>query len=192
MDDSGIIELLAARDERALREIETKYGAKLKQIARNVLRNEEDVDECVSDVYLKAWNSIPGTVPDNLEGYLAAIARNTALSRIRKDNADKRIPSGAAVSIDGGALPELADTGASTEETVEARSEEERIRSGIAEFVRALPLKEQKIFVARYRYGARVGEIARRLGIPAGTVKSTLSRIRSGLAARLRKDGIDV
>ncbi len=193
MKDGEIIRLTQARDEVALQELEEKYGKRLRNIARGILRNEEDVSECVNDVYLKAWDNIALTRPENLEAYLTTLTRNTAISRVREDNAQKRIPAELIGSIDDaesglGQIPSVDNTA----EEVEALSAEARIKAVLVSYVRELPERDKKIFVARYHYDASVKSIANRLGIPSGTVKSTLHRLRTGLAERLKKEGIEL
>ena len=193
LKDGEIIRLTQARDEAALQELEEKYGKRLRNIARGILQNEEDISECVNDVYLKAWDNIPLTRPENLEAYLTTLTRNVAISRVREDNAQKRIPAELIGSIDdaesgAGQIPSADNTA----EEVEALSAEARIKAVLVSYVRELPERDKKIFVARYHYDASVKSIANRLGIPSGTVKSTLHRLRTGLAERLKKEGIEL
>jgi RNA polymerase sigma-70 factor (ECF subfamily) len=193
LKDGEIIRLTQAQDEAALQELEEKYGKRLRNIARGILRNEEDVSECVNDVYLKAWDNITLTRPENLEAYLTTLTRNAAISRVREDNAQKRIPAELIGSIDdaesgAGQIPSADNTA----EEVEALSAEARIKAVLVSYLRELPERDKKIFVARYHYDASVKSIANRLGIPSGTVKSTLHRLRTGLAERLKKEGIEL
>lgn len=194
MNDQELIKLVAARDETALAELEAKYAKRLGGIARGILRNEEDVSECLNDVYLKAWNSIPDAAPDDLGAWLSTLCRNTALSRVRDDNAQKRIPPDLLVPLEEAEAVDVLRTagGNETAAIAESRSEEERIKAVVNAYAAALPEKDRKVFVARYYYDAAVKEIARRLGMPGGTVKSTLHRLRTGLARRLKEEGIDV
>ena len=59
MDDKMIIEMYFARDERALEETKLKYGRLLLSVASGILADGYDVEECESDTYYRAWNSIP-------------------------------------------------------------------------------------------------------------------------------------
>ena len=61
MTDSDIIRLFFDRDEQAIAETTAKYGKYCMTIAKDILDSEQDAEECVSDVYLKVWNSIPPT-----------------------------------------------------------------------------------------------------------------------------------
>jgi len=63
MDDQSIINLYWAREERAIEETEKKYGSYCRSIARNILRNRADEEECLNDTWLKTWNSLPPQRP---------------------------------------------------------------------------------------------------------------------------------
>ena len=90
-DDSGIVELFLERNEQALVFVARKYGASLRKIALAVLGDESDAQECENDAYLKAWNSIPPNEPRTwLLPYLSKLVRETAIDRLRKEQAKKR------------------------------------------------------------------------------------------------------
>ena len=59
MEDNQIIKLYFERSEQAIQETDTKYGGYCYSIAYNILTNQEDAEESVSDTYLSAWNSMP-------------------------------------------------------------------------------------------------------------------------------------
>ena len=63
MEDSAIIDLYWAREERALSETDTKYGGYCRSIAFNILHSHEDTEECVSDTWLHTWNAMPPQRP---------------------------------------------------------------------------------------------------------------------------------
>ena len=71
MEDKQIISLYHARDERAIKETDVKYGRYCHRIAKNLLTLHEDAEECVSDTWLRAWNSIPPQKPNSLKLFLA-------------------------------------------------------------------------------------------------------------------------
>ena len=90
MEDKQIISLYHARDERAIKETDAKYGRYCYRIAKNLLTLHEDAEECVSDTYLAAWNQMPPENPHLLSAFLSRIVRNIAISRFRRDRAKKR------------------------------------------------------------------------------------------------------
>ena len=76
MEDSRIIDLYWKRSEEAITESDRKYGRYCGTIAMNILGNREDVEECVSDTWLRAWNAIPPAKPLILKAFLGTITRN--------------------------------------------------------------------------------------------------------------------
>ena len=62
-EDSRIVEMFFARDERAISAVSDKYGAALRRIAMNILGDDGLAEECENDAYLKAWNTIPPNDP---------------------------------------------------------------------------------------------------------------------------------
>ena len=90
MGDEDIVKLFFNRDEEAIVALEARYGNYLKSIADNILHSAEDTEECVSDAYLKAWDTIPPENPQNLRGYIGTIVKNRALDRLRKHQSGKR------------------------------------------------------------------------------------------------------
>ena len=81
MEDSQIIALLFERSEQAIRVLQDKYGNLCRSVASNILPDIRDVEECISDTYLRVWKSIPPQHPDRLDCYVARVARNAALDR---------------------------------------------------------------------------------------------------------------
>ena len=107
MEDSAIIDLYWAREERALSETDTKYGGYCRSIAHNILRNREDTEECVSDTWLHAWNAMPPHRPERLSGFLGKLTRRISLKRWEAARAQKRF--GDETALEGEEL-EYGDT----------------------------------------------------------------------------------
>ena len=70
MEDERIVALFFERSELAIRALDDKYGALCRAVAFNILADEQDAEECVSDAYLGAWNAIPPARPDPLRAYI--------------------------------------------------------------------------------------------------------------------------
>ncbi len=182
--DSDIIEMLTERDERGIVEMQNKFGSFLQFIAFNVLRDRLDAEECVNDAFSAAWNTIPPEKPSRLGAYLARLARNTALKRLREKNAQKRGGSQTPVPLD-----ELAEC-IPGDPDAEAGLETAELTKAIEAFLSSLPKDERVIFVRRYWYLDRVSDIAYRMGFTESKVKMTLSRTREKLRLRLVEEGI--
>ncbi|MBQ8720465.1 MAG: sigma-70 family RNA polymerase sigma factor [Clostridia bacterium] len=182
MQDSEIIELYFARDERAITETSDKYGTYCTRIALNILDDSFESDECVNDTYLRAWNSIPPTRPNIFRAFLAKITRNLALDKLSAKNSQKR----------GGrvfeSLDELAECVGSSDIT--ERLESEEIAGIINAFLRSERELVRRIFIRRYFYLDSVADIAKAYRIGEGRVKTVLHRARGKLALYLSKEGI--
>ena len=63
MDDTQIIDLYWQRSERAIAETDAKYGAYCRMVTLNITGDTRDGEECVSDAWLAAWNSMPQARP---------------------------------------------------------------------------------------------------------------------------------
>lgn len=186
MEDRAIICLFFERNEAALDEVSRKYGAGCMAIARNILNNPEDAEECVNDAYLRAWESIPPNDPPVLGAFLARITKNLALSRLAFRNAEKRGGKSDALSFD-----ELEDF-LSDKSSVETEAERRELIETINVFLKKLPAKQRRIFVGRYWGGFKLSELARRFKMTEGGVSLSLERTRRKLKKHLEKGGFDV
>lgn len=183
MNDSMIVELYWARDEGAIEKTAEKYGGYCRAISINILGNSEDANECVSDTYLRAWNSMPEQRPENLRTFLGKITRNLSFNRYRDRNAQKR---GGETAL---ALTELEDCIPSAE-NVERTSDSLAIAAAINSFLAELPAESRRVFVKRYWHLSPIREIARGFGMSESKVKSMLMRLRGKLGEHLEREGI--
>lgn len=186
MEDSAIIDLYWAREERALEESDRKYGQLCRTVAYNILHSREDSEECVNDTWLRAWNAMPPQRPGVLGAFLSRITRNLSFDRYKAGHAGKR---------GGGQLPlALEELGACVpaRETVEDAMETKELARVLDHFLRTLPEKECCLFLRRYWYVDSTREIAQRYHMAEGSVKSTLYRIRRKLREQLEREGVAV
>lgn len=186
MDDHEIIGLFFERDESALREVSQKYGTYCKAIARNILNNTEEADECVNDTYMHAWESIPPKKPSVLCSYLGRITRNLALNRIRLLKSEKRGSGELALSFD-----EL-DEFVSGEYSVEIETEHKEFIAAINSFLDNLTVRQRQLFVGRYWGCCNLAELAARHGMSQNGVSENLAATRKKLKKYLSKRGFEL
>lgn len=184
MTDAAIIDLYWQRSELAIEATGRTYGGYCYAVADRILNDPEDSEECVSDTWLAAWNSIPPQRPSPLRVYLGALTRRISLSRLRARLADKR-GGGEAVLV----LEELAEcvpAARDTEQTVAERA----LVSALNAFLKGLGEEERRLFVARYWHNYPVAELAEAFALKPSTVTTRLSRTRSKLRRYLEKEGL--
>ena len=185
MDDPDIIRLFFSRSEQAIAETRSKYGAYCMAIARSILGRPEDCEECLNDVWLKLWHTIPPQQPRCLRAFAGTVTRTRALSIFRASHARKR----------GSGVPELAL--AELEACIPQRSAEEEAAARalpalLDRFLAGLPKRPRVIFVKRYWYLLPIRQIAAEVGCREGAVRTSLFRTRAQLRAMLEKEGFFV
>ena len=183
LSDDEINSLFFGRSEDAIARCAEKYGTYLQKTAADLTGDRRDGEECVNDVYLAAWNSIPPNRPASLQAYLTVLLRRAAIDRYKKSGRAKRIPGKLLSSLD-----ELTDAVPVTESADEAyeRKETARIIDG---YVSSLSSRQRYIFMSRYYANRSVNEIAGRLKVSRSTVNKELTAIRDGLRKRFGEEG---
>ena len=182
--DSAIIEMYFDRNEDAISETRNKYDIYLRSISGNILRDYEDVSECVNDTYLGAWNAIPPTRPNLLRVFLGKITRNLSLKKLRFEGAAKRGNGEAELTID-----ELEDCIADNSK-IDEKLEVEELSNLINKFLEGRNPDDRKLFVCRYWYFDSIRDISNRFDFTESKVKMTLKRMRDDLKDYLVSEGV--
>ena len=180
MEDLQIIGLLFQRSETAIFALQQKFGGLCRSIISNILPDNRDVEECMSDAFLRVWNSIPPQRPERLDSYIARIARNVALDRYDYNTASMR-NTGMTLAFE-----ELALYLPSRDQETDAVE----FKSFINRFLRSLPKASRMMFIRRYWYGESIAQIADAFECSEEKVKSTLFRTRNKLRQAMIKEGI--
>ena len=184
MTDNEILDLYWERSESAIHETARQYGVFCTRISMNILRNNEDAEECVNDTYLKTWNAIPPQRPAVFSSFLGRITRNLSLNRYKARKAQKR--SGDETSVLLSELDECVPSGNSVEGEVEV----EFIAEAIDSFLGAIKKDDRVFFVRRYWYADSIVQIAGSFAVSESRVKSSLLRTRNKLKDYLEKEGV--
>ena len=185
MDDQSIVQLFFERSERALAELDAKYGKLCHTLSRNILNSRQDAEECVNDAYLGVWNTVPPARPDPLRAYLCKIVRNVSLKLYHRKKAEKR---NSAYDV---AMQELEDCLPAAESVEDAVASRELSRA-IDRWLDGLAPTDQEAFLWRYWYGQQVAEVARQAGCSPNTMTKRLGRLRESLRRALEQEGISV
>ncbi len=180
--DAPIIELYFARDERAIAETDAHYGRLCMQVSMNILGpgGEQDAEECVSDAYLRLWDSIPPARPRSLCAYLCRIVRNLSINRLRDMTRARR---GRDMTI---SLSEL-------ETCIPApREEDDALPRCISAFLRETDELERNLFMGRYWYAMSVKDLAKEWDMSPNRVSVHLYRTRERLRRYLEERGYTI
>ncbi|WP_239615514.1 RNA polymerase sigma factor [Cohnella mopanensis] len=183
MEDQGIVHLYLQRSQQAILETKNKYGAYCRVIARNILSDSSDIEECENDTYLAAWNAIPPNMPRKFSVFLGRITRNIALDKHGYNTAKKRNREFEVI------LTELEECLA-TPGTVETEYEAGEIANLINQFLYALDEHARNLFIRRYWYSDSIEDLSMRFNMSSSKVKSILFRTRNKLKVHLGKEGV--
>lgn len=171
MDDKDIVNLYLQRNEDAISETQKKYGSFCFMIARNILSTHEDIEECVNDTWISAWNKIPPIIPKSLKAFLGKIVRDISLSRYRANHAKKRY-NGMEIMLDE--LEECIPSDFSVEESIEFKELSEILN----EWLRTLSREEMTLFVKRYYYGDPIKKLAKEQGLSENQMSQKMMKLR--------------
>ena len=171
MNDSEIIDLFYMRSEQAIIELSVKYGNVCNKVAKNILNNILDAEECVNDAYLGAWNAIPPAHPNPLLTYICKIVRNISLKIYYRKEAAKR-SSHYTIAM------EEIEACIADPKTVEAEIEARELARIIASFLDTLTLENRVIFMRRYWFSDSYKDIAEFVGLSEKNISVRLTRIR--------------
>jgi len=165
-------------------ETKRKYGAYCKAIARNIIRNHEDIEECENDTYLAAWNAIPPSTPKNLAVFLGRIARNIALDKHGYNTAKKRNRKFEVI------LTEME--GLTSNNTVDTEFAAGEIANVINQFLYGIDEQTRNLFIRRYWYSDSIKSLSERFHMSGSKVKSILFRTRNKLKVYLEMEGFNL
>ena len=140
-------------------------------LARWLMRNEQDAQDVVQEAYLRAFKSFSGFHGSNGRGWLLTIVRNTSYTLLKKNRAadltttfDEEIHASGRESVSPAAMLEHA--------------EDAKL---IKKALNALPAEFREILTLRHQEELSYHEIGEILKIPTGTVMSRLARARAKL-----------
>jgi RNA polymerase sigma-70 factor (ECF subfamily) len=167
-----------ARDERVDFEaaVLVHLGAAY-NLARWLVRDEQNAKDIVQDAYLKALRSFDGFRGGDGRAWLLTIVRNTCYTWLRKTP-----PGDVTVSFDEEFHGHDDDTASGPEAAMLRNAGAESLRRALEQ----VPVELREAFVLRELEGLSYAEIAAVAQIPVGTVMSRLSRTRERLRQSLR------
>lgn len=186
-NEDQLVERLRLRDESALAELATLYGARIFQLAFRYVKNKEDAEEVVQDVLLKVYRKIDAFRGDSaLSSWVYRITFNTAMSRLRHTRAARlaevpELPPAAGQGDGPARAHEPADWSNLADETMLRRQMRERLFAAVD----GLPAIYREPVILRDLKGLSTEEASQRLRVKDQTLKSRLHRGRLLLRDRL-------
>ncbi len=171
-EDAGLVARVAAGDRQALGALYDLHAPILLGLCRRMLGSGAAAEDLLHDLFLEVWQHAAEYTParGTVRAWLIVRTRSRALDRLgraaRESRAAERISSESASSAAPGA-PALIDGGQ------------------VRRLLTALPAELGQVLELAYFEGLSSSEIAARLSVPVGTVKSRTARALGALREAL-------
>jgi RNA polymerase sigma factor (sigma-70 family) len=168
--DEALLARIAGSDEDALAALYDRYGRVAYGLALRILRDRALAEDAVQDAFLAVWRTAGRFEPARAKPstFILTLVHRRAVDVVRREERRRSDPLEAA--------PDPAAR--ATDEEVDVRSKRRTVQEALAR----LPADQRQALELAYYGGLTQTELAERLGVPLGTIKS---RMFTGLA-RLR------
>lgn len=170
--DRSLLDRLRHGDEQSMSEIFDRHLRTIYNYCYRRTSSRTAAEDLASAVFLEAWRhrrraiEVDGTILPWLYGIATNLCRNHLRSQRRHDAAVRRL--------------QLVDAPAADQETLDRMAAEDRLRRALQR-VAVLPARDQDVFFLVCWQELTYEQAAASLGIPVGTVRSRMARVRQQL-----------
>ena len=181
-DDADLVRAFLAGDERAFREIVTRYQVRLLNFIYRTIGDRERAEDLVQEVFIRVYRHLARfDQSKKFSTWIYTIASNLAKNELRNRSRNPLVLFQTLTQgWDDEERPlEFEDPDARPDDQYRKR----HLRELIDKFVAELPPHHREVFVLRELEGKSYEEIAEITSCNLGTVKSRLNRARTSFAA---------
>src|ERR1700691_1049715 len=160
--DTALIDRIMQRDQTALAALYDRYAGMLSSVLIRILRDTQTAEEILQDIFFQLW-SAPSRFDagrGSLPAWLMVIARNRAISQLRRHNPAAGEP--------------LVEATAISTFNIESAASQQQLLGRVKGALANLPPEQRAAVELAYFDGLTQSEIADRTGDPLGTVKTRL------------------
>jgi len=178
--DTDLVIAAVGGSERAFQQLVRRYERAVFAVALRVVRDPSRAEELAQETFVKAFLRLDTYSQERkFANWLLAIAHHAAIDDVRRG------------SIRTTPIDETPQTylEQSRDESPHRVAERHELAAALNEAVRQLRPEYAELITLRYEQDLTLEDIAEILGLPIGTVKSSLHRARNELAAHLRVRG---
>jgi RNA polymerase sigma-70 factor (ECF subfamily) len=176
VEDIALVAALVRGDQEALGQLYDRHGSLLFALALRILHDRAQAEDLLHDVFLEAWHHARDFDParGTVRAWLVTRARSRALDRRASQSRQAKV-------VDQLGREAGEGGGGGGGQAAAASLDRERVHQHMA----SLPAELIAVLELAYFEGASSSEMAERLGIPIGTVKSRMARAIAALRQQL-------
>ncbi|MEX2210549.1 MAG: sigma-70 family RNA polymerase sigma factor [Gaiellaceae bacterium] len=174
--DEALVALVARGEEDALAELYDRLGGIAYSLALRILRDRALAEDAVQEAFLSVWRSASRFVPERAraQSWLLTLVHRRAVDLVRREDVRRAEP-----------LADVETGGTETaEEATWLRFERERVQTAL----KTLPDQQRELIELAYYGGFTQSQLADRVGVPLGTIKSRMFTGLTRLGELLRDD----
>jgi RNA polymerase sigma factor (sigma-70 family) len=178
--DEALLALCSRADENALGELYDRYGRVAYGLALRIVRDRSLAEDAVQEGFLAVWRSAGAFLAEQGKPstWILTLVHRRAVDLVRREERRRADP------LDDTEQP----TGEATDEEAWLRAQ----RQVVQEALRKLPPDQREAIELAYYGGFTQSELAERLGLPLGTIKSRMFTGLKRLRELLAESGLDV
>jgi len=182
--DRDLIRRIGAGEEDAFRRLFRTFAPSAQALAQRIVRQPFLAEEIVQEVFLAVWRNPDGYRAErgSVKSWLLGMVHHRAVDAVRREESQRRRAEEAVPEV--GDLGE--DPGLTVVEEMGIPEERKAVRGALDE----LPIEQRRVLELMYFAGMSQSQIAERLRLPLGTVKSRtllgMRRLRAALGGMER------
>jgi RNA polymerase sigma-70 factor (ECF subfamily) len=181
LSDEALLALCSRADESALGELYDRYGRVAYGLALRIVRDRALAEDAVQEAFLAVWRSAGAFLAEQGKPstWILTLVHRRAVDLVRREERRRADP------LDD---TDQQPTGEATDEEAWLRAQ----RQVVQEALRKLPAEQREAIELAYYGGFTQSELAERLGLPLGTIKSRMFTGLKRLRELLAESGLDV
>lgn len=175
--DSTLVGSLQQGDHRAFEKLFERYAQKLFVFSLSYLKNENDAEEVVQEVFLKVWVKRSALKTDtSFQSYLFTIAFNSIKKSFNLKAKNDQFKLDLIDSMDAG------------QELVDFERDYQLVLEKLEQFIDAMPDRRKEIFLQRKQEGKPVKQIAEEMGVSVKTVENQITEAMHFLKRKFEEE----
>lgn len=172
MDDAELVRRIRGGDEGAFEELVYRYRRAAYAVALSVTGRHEDAEDAAQESFIVALERLDDCRnPDRFAGWFMTIVRNRSRNLVRRESLRD--------------MDRVPDSAPSRSPTPDREAESSELRALLEEALAGLSEVQREIVLLHDLEGWKHREIAERLSLPSGTVRSHLHFARKALRKAL-------